>query len=121
MFLIFTIHEIMSQLGMFVRGGTAILRIPLVASTLTIFPGTLERVPNESWRPSKEDATHALLRINCAPGLDVGLVNCGVNLSEIWIVVSPHTQIHANDSMTLCPAEWHKSELTCGTSQGQEE
>jgi hypothetical protein len=47
-----------------------------------VLAGALEGVADERGRPAEEDAAHALVGVDLAPALDVGLV-------DVWVDLSP--------------------------------
>ena len=50
----------------------------------TVLAGALEGVADQGWRPAEENAPEAFFGVDCAPGLDVGAVEFGVNLATAF-------------------------------------
>lgn len=50
----------------------------------SIFTGALERVANKCWGPAEKDAADTLFSSNFAPGLEVGLVDVGIDLTTAF-------------------------------------
>ena len=49
-----------------------------------VFGGSLHRVPEEGWGPTCEDPTNTFSAANQTPGLDVALVQVGIDLSTTF-------------------------------------